>query len=193
MRDIFLANIDQLFEAGNMSKKEHNLEQENNKLRQVIGDLTLELKKRLVKFQRKSSLRRENLDAPLVETIKELKSLHPFWGYRRIWAFLQYKNKIIVNHKRVYRLMKKHNLGVMRAALKACRTPQKSKPKATVSCQWWGIDMTKIITKMGWIYVTVVLDWYSKKIVGYHIGYQKKTLIGFLLWIWHCKPISFME
>ena len=120
-------------------------------------------------------MRREHLDAPLVETIKELKSLHPFWGYRRIWAFLQYKNKIIVNHKRVYRLMKKHNLGVMRAALKACRTPQKSKPKATVSCQWWGIDMTKIITKMGWVYVTVVLDWYSKKIVGYHIGYQSKS------------------
>ena len=44
-RDIFLANIDQSFEAGNKSKKEHKLEQENNKLRQVIGDLTLELKK----------------------------------------------------------------------------------------------------------------------------------------------------
>lgn len=35
--------------------------------------------------------------------------------------------------------------------------------------------MTKIITKTGWVYVTVVLDWYSKKIVGYHIGYQSKS------------------
>lgn len=71
--------------------------------------------------------------------------------------------------------MKKHNLGVMRASLKARRTSQKSKPKATRVCQWWGIDMTKIITKIGWVYVAIVLDWYSKKIVGYHIGYQSKS------------------
>ena len=45
-RDIFLANIDQPFEAGNKSKKEDKLGQENNKLRKVIGDLTIELKKK---------------------------------------------------------------------------------------------------------------------------------------------------
>ncbi len=39
---------------------------------------------------------------------------------------LRNKNELLVNHKRVYRLMKKHKLGVMRSALKACRTPQKS-------------------------------------------------------------------
>lgn len=88
---------------------------------------------------------------------------------------LRNKDQMTVNHKRIYRLMKKHNLGVMRASLKARRTSQKSKPKATRVCQWWGIDMTKIITKIGWVYVAIVLDWYSKKIVGYHIGYQSKS------------------
>ena len=71
--------------------------------------------------------------------------------------------------------MKKYKLGVMRSALKACRTPQKSKTRATAFCQWWGIDMTKIMTKTGWVYVTIVLDWYSKKIVGYHVDYQSKS------------------
>lgn len=71
--------------------------------------------------------------------------------------------------------MKQNNLSVERRQLKALRTPQKSKPKPTRSCQWWGIDMTKIVTKTGWVYITLVLDWYSKKIVGYHIGIQSKN------------------
>ena len=35
--------------------------------------------------------------------------------------------------------------------------------------------MTKIMTKTGWVYVTIVLDWYSKKIVDYHVDYQSKS------------------
>lgn len=44
-RDVFLANIEQPFEAGSKSKQEARLEAENKKLKQAIGDLTLELKK----------------------------------------------------------------------------------------------------------------------------------------------------
>ena len=44
-RDIFLAHIEQPFETGAKSKKEQKLEQENMRLRKVIGDLTVELKK----------------------------------------------------------------------------------------------------------------------------------------------------
>ena len=49
-RDIFLANIDQPFETNSKSKKEQKLEQVNNKLRKVIGDLTIELKKKTGKI-----------------------------------------------------------------------------------------------------------------------------------------------
>ena len=73
------------------------------------------------------------------------------------------------------RLLRIYNLGVTHRNLKANRTPQGTKPRPNHPCQWWGIDMTKIITDAGWVYVTIVLDWYSKKIVGYHIGYQSKT------------------
>ena len=44
-RDIFIAHIEQPFETGAKSKKEQKLEQENMRLRKVIGDLTVELKK----------------------------------------------------------------------------------------------------------------------------------------------------
>lgn len=48
-----------------------------------------------------------------------------------------------------------------------------SKPKATSPNSWWGIDATKIkLNYVGWIYITIVIDWFSKKLVGYHIGMQ---------------------
>ena len=42
-------------------------------------------------------------DLALIEQIKELKSLHPFFGYRRIWAHLKFRDGLNLNKKKVYR------------------------------------------------------------------------------------------
>ncbi len=44
-RDLFMDNIEHTFETGQASKREERLENENSKLKKVIGELTLELKK----------------------------------------------------------------------------------------------------------------------------------------------------
>ena len=44
-RDTFLENAPQAFETNAITRREELLERENNKLKQVIGDLHLELKK----------------------------------------------------------------------------------------------------------------------------------------------------
>jgi putative transposase len=113
----------------------------------------------------------------LLSQIKEIKTDHPLWGYRRIWSYLKYRQGISVNKKRIYRLMKEQNLIVTRdARLKAKRGPMRPKPVAGRPNQFWGIDMTKIrMTTWGWLYLTVVLDWYTKEIVGYSLGLQSKT------------------
>lgn len=116
-------------------------------------------------------------NAPLVSKIKELKADHPFWGYRRIWAHLNYIDEIPVSQNKVHSLMKTHNLLVAKnTKLKATRRANTSKPRATAPDQWWGIDMTKVmIDGYGWVYVTIVIDWYTKKIVGHHAGEQSKA------------------
>jgi len=38
------------------------------------------------------------------------KQEHPFWEYRRVWAYLKYRERFNINKKRVFRLMKKNNL-----------------------------------------------------------------------------------
>jgi putative transposase len=35
--------------------------------------------------------------------------------------------------------------------------------------------MTKVLTNTGWVYVVIVLDWYTKKIVGHYSGKQART------------------
>jgi len=116
-------------------------------------------------------------NSPIVERIRKLKGEHPFWGYRRIWAHLKYIDGFEINKKRVLRLMQKHDLLVKPdTKLKAIRTPTKSKPKPHRPNQWWGIDMTKVMVQgFGWMYVVVVLDWYTKKIVVYYAGMECKS------------------
>ena len=44
-RDQFLANANKVFEQAQQSQKEQRLERENERLKKVVGELTLELKK----------------------------------------------------------------------------------------------------------------------------------------------------
>jgi putative transposase len=104
----------------------------------------------------------------LLERIRELKAEHPFWGYRRIWAYLRFVEQQPVNKKRILRLLREHHLLVQpNMKLKAKRTPTGRKPRPTKPNEWWGIDMTKVLVEgFGWVYIVVVLDWYTTMLVG---------------------------
>ena len=125
---------------------------------------------------RQPSLAVARRNTPIVSQIKAIKQQHPFWGYRRIWAYLNYHDGIVINKKRVYRLMRHHQLLVKEhRILKAKRATYPSKPKATCPNQIWGTDMTKVkLPHIGWAYIVLVLDWHSKKIVGHSIALRSK-------------------
>jgi len=113
-------------------------------------------------------------EADIVERMGAIKAAHPFWGYRRVWAWLRYREHLLINKKRVYRLMQTHDLLVLQKPKRACRSPR-SKPKADRPLQYWGIDMTKfMVPSVGWVYLIIVLDWYTKKIVGHHLSLRAR-------------------
>lgn len=114
---------------------------------------------------------------PLLHQILAIKNEHPFWGFRRVWSYLKYREGVAVNKKRIYRLMKTHDLLVTpNFRLRAKRTNLRPKPRASRPNEFWGIDMTKIkMAGWGWIYLTIVLDWYTKEIVGASASIQSKT------------------
>jgi transposase InsO family protein len=107
----------------------------------------------------------------ILQKIKAIKAEHPLWGYRRVTAWLRHREGIKVNRKRIYKLMKESGLLVRCKIYKARR-----KPKAERPLQFWGIDMTKfMIEGLGWAYLVIVLDWFTKEIVGFDISLRSKT------------------
>jgi putative transposase len=60
--------------------------------------------------------------------------------------------------------------------LKAKRTPTGKKPRPTKLNEWSGMDVTKVLVEgSGWVHIVVVLDWYTKTIVGHYAGMQCKA------------------
>ncbi len=124
-------------------------------------------------------MRRQQQDNRILLQIQLIKSEHPFWGYRRIWAYMKYRLNQTINKKRIYRIIKEHNLLVtpnLRLKAKRVKQANKNKPRANRPNQFWGIDMTKVmIASFGWLYLVIILDWFTKKIVGYSISSHSRT------------------
>jgi hypothetical protein len=112
---------------------------------------------------RRRSLHVIRRDQELLPRLQAPKAEHPFWGYRRVWAFLRCVEHLPVNRKRIWRLMREYPLLVPpNLRLKAKRMPMGSKPKPTKPDEWWGIGMTKVLVQaFGWLYIVVILDWYT--------------------------------
>ena len=162
-----------LFERGSVVRARERLEHENRKLKETIGELTVELKKRLVVRRSVNS----SANQALLKRIQQLKTEHPYWGYRRIWAYLKYHEKRPVNQKRIHRIMRQNNLLVPKnRKLKAPRKAVTHKPRTIEPNRYWGIDMTKVmIPTFGWIYLHVVIDWGTKKLLSTHMSLTSKS------------------
>jgi putative transposase len=118
-------------------------------------------KRRGAGLTRRRSLRVSQRDEGLLPRIQHLKAEHPFWGYRRIWAYLRSVEPCSVTKKRIWRLMQEHQLVVRpNTQLKAKPTASGSKPRPPKPHEWWGLDMTKVLGEgFGWGSVVLVLDW----------------------------------
>lgn len=128
-------------------------------------------------MKRARSLSRIQADMPFIDRIAKIKAEHPLWGYRRVWAYIRFRDNIVVGKNRIYRLMAEHqSLVTPDTKLKAKRCSSRCKPRAKIPNQFWGMDMTKVcLTDWGWVYVHVVIDWCTKEIIGHHLSTTSKT------------------
>ena len=116
-------------------------------------------------------------DVLVLEKIKSIKAEDPFWGYRRVTAWLRQREGLLINHKAVRKIMKDNGLLATQTVHKAKRKASRRKPQAVRPKQIWGIDMTKfMLSGIGWAYLVVVLDWYTKKIVGWNLSLRSRSL-----------------
>ncbi|UFJ40085.1 IS3 family transposase [Brevibacillus humidisoli] len=107
-------------------------------------------------------------EAEIKAEIRQLCTEHPTNGYRRIRVWMKKKYQRVINHKRVYRIMKELNLLVATKAYAARRKKEKGKIPVERSNQHFQTDMTKVwCGKDGWGYLFAVIDAYDREIVGY--------------------------
>ena len=137
--------------------------------------------RRLRKFKRGESSKDKkekggDINKELLREIKELKGRHPFWGYRRIWAYLRYRKGYKINPKRVYRIMKVE--GLLNRSEKKLKAERKfrSKPKASKPREYLGIDGTKFwINGLGWVTLIILIDWYTREILSYGLYLRNRS------------------
>jgi putative transposase len=101
------------------------------------------------------------------------------YGWRRVQAALRQQG-MVVNHKKVRRLMREHSLQPRRRRRHVATTdrdhdgpifPDLAKDVAPDGPnQIWVADLTYVAVSGGFAYVAVILDAWSRRVVGYAIG-----------------------
>jgi putative transposase len=101
------------------------------------------------------------------------------YGYRRVWFELR-KLGLVVNHKRVLRLMAEDNLLALTGKQFVMTTDSNHqlevalnlarRMKLTGVNQLWVADITYIQVWQEFVFLVVVLDAYSRKVVGWELS-----------------------
>lgn len=102
------------------------------------------------------------------------------YGSPRITAAIR-RSGIIVSRKKVARLMRIHNIRAKTKKRFKSTTKQNSKAQASDNLlkgnfrseaknKIWTSDITYLWTAEGWLYLAVIMDIYSRKIVGYSLS-----------------------
>lgn len=119
------------------------------------------------------------VEMELRDQMQQVALESPAYGYRRITAELQPRG-FEINHKRVLRLMREDNLLCLRRRSFVVTTdsnhnlriyPNLAKDiTPTIINRLWVADITYIRLRREFIYLAVVLDAFSRRVVGWALG-----------------------
>jgi putative transposase len=118
-------------------------------------------------------------DTAIVEAIAVLCDEFECYGWRRVRAALRQQG-LIVNHKKIKRLMREHGLQpkVRRRYIATTDSdhdqpifPNRAKDMTVDGPdQLWVADITYVAIAVSFVYVAVILDAWSRRVVGYAIS-----------------------
>lgn len=119
-------------------------------------------------------------DTALVEAMHAVKDNFEAYGWRRMQAALR-RVGWVVNHKKVKRLMREHGLNPEQHRRLVATTdsdhdqpifPDRTRGLAPVSSpnRLRVVDLPYVAVSAGFVYVALIMDAWSRRIVGYAIG-----------------------
>lgn len=110
--------------------------------------------------------------------IDEIYTAHPIYGVRKMTVVINRQRKEVVNHKRIARYMREMGLQAIFPGPNTSRS-QAGHPvypyllrgvTASYSNHIWGVDITYIRLKTGFVYLVAFLDWFSRYILSWEIS-----------------------
>ena len=122
-------------------------------------------------------------DQTLMKLIDETHTAKSFLGSRRIVDSLADDHNQVVNRKRVSRLMKVMGIQAIYPKPRATQSNPQHKVYPYLlrnmnidqSNQVWATDITYIPMAKGFIYLTVIMDWYSRKVLSWRLSNSMDT------------------
>jgi transposase InsO family protein len=118
-------------------------------------------------------------DMELRDLIQRIVLENRFYGYRRVTAELG-RRGVVVNHKRVLRLMRLDNLLAVRKQRYVFTTDSRhtyavyphlaDRVRLTAANQLWVADITYVRLRETFLYLAIVLDAYSRRVIGWELG-----------------------
>ena len=118
-------------------------------------------------------------DVAVRDLIQRIVLESRFYGYRRVTAELGRRGDV-VNHKRVLRLMRLDNLLAMRKQRYVFTTDARhtyavypnlaDRVRLTDVNQLWVADITYVRLRETFLYLAIVLDAYSRRVIGWELG-----------------------
>jgi transposase InsO family protein len=123
-------------------------------------------------------------DLALHDGVQKIAVEFPRYGYRRITIELK-RQGVLVNHKKILRLMKEDNLLCVKKRFKPVTTdsnhgfsvyPNLIKDlDITQLNQVWASDITYIQLSHDFVYLSVILDLFSRRYIGWSLGRSLDT------------------
>lgn len=144
--------------------------------------LTVKKQCKLLSVNRSSAYRQPvevETDSRTIEVMNAIDAIHtdhPTFGYRKITDIL--RKEALINKKRVQRLMREMDILTIypKPNLSKRYHAQYVKPyllrnlKIVRPNQVWGVDITYVKMKKGFMYLFIIIDWYSRCIVDYELS-----------------------
>jgi putative transposase len=115
-------------------------------------------------------------DGDLEGQLRLLIQEHPTYGYRRLWAILRYRMGVVVNRKRVYRILKAMGLLVHQRTVTPRPRVQASVSRTTKSDRRWAMDLTHVdCGRDGWAHLVGVIDCCDRELVGWEFALRGRA------------------
>lgn len=119
------------------------------------------------------------IDEELAFRIRAILDEEEAFGYRRVWAHLRFKEGVIVNKKKVHRIMKLKGWQCRLWNRPGRKGPKLDRKRSVADRpdQLWSTDLTKIYCGQdGWCPLIPVMDNGSRDIVGYRFNRRGRAL-----------------